>query len=98
MRSLQLAPAILWRTCNRSSPRFRRSIRYRFNLIEQWFKIPENQYLNVTLTRKDFDTLYSAIDKNIKAQSLFQAAMTAYTNGNLDAANRGMRDSTIKLT
>jgi hypothetical protein len=67
-------------------------------LLDQWFKIPEGQYVNINLTRKDFDNLFNALDKNIKAQAIFQSAMTLYTNGHIEAANRAMRDSTIKLT
>jgi|SRR5882757_1961782 len=67
-------------------------------LVEKWFNIPESDYVNVNLTRRDFDSLFAAIDKNVQAQAIFQQAMTFYTNGNLDEANRKMRDSTIKLT
>ena len=56
-------------------------------VLEQWFKIPEHEYVNMQLTRKDLDQFFIAFEKMITAQVALQNSYMAYTNGDNEAAN-----------
>jgi hypothetical protein len=64
-----------------------------YQLIDQWLEIPPQSYLEIRLTRSDFDKFYGSMNKNLQSQSNFQQAMIEYTNGRPSRANELMYES-----
>ncbi|MBW3098654.1 hypothetical protein [Pseudohoeflea coraliihabitans] len=56
-------------------------------IIEKWVDIPETQFLDLRVTRVDMDRLYFSFDNMARAQALFQDAIIAHSNGQVDEAN-----------
>ena len=57
-------------------------------LLERWIKLPSNQPISAPITRAEVDNLFFSLQKIINGQARFQEAMIAYTNGNLEEADR----------
>lgn len=62
-------------------------------LLDQWFAVPDREYLEIALTRSDLDQLFALLDGIIKNQRLLSQLVVDWSNGNLDAANKALRDS-----
>jgi hypothetical protein len=43
-----------------------------FQLIESWLGIPAHDYVEVQLTRGDFDRIYGFVNKSYQSQGTFQ--------------------------
>ena len=68
-----------------------------YQLVEGWLNIPAYEYVNLHLTRGDFDRLYGSLNKAFLAQSTFQQSMIDYSNGRLADANKAMNEAQRQL-
>jgi hypothetical protein len=64
-----------------------------FQLIESWLGIPAHDYVEVQLTRGDFDRIYGFVNKSYQSQGTFQQVMIDYSNGRLAEANKAMHEA-----
>ena len=62
-------------------------------LIETWLRISPADYVNVRLTRGDWDNLFIAINKLVDTQVHLQGCWLHWTNGNVSAANVSFHES-----
>jgi hypothetical protein len=62
-------------------------------IVEAWFRIEPTAYVDVKLTRGDWDCLFTAIDKATSASVHTNSMMIHWTNGNLPASNASLTES-----
>ncbi|MEH2705104.1 hypothetical protein ABIF21_000157 [Bradyrhizobium elkanii] len=62
-------------------------------IIEQWFEIPAQARVQFPLTRADIDHLIIGLLWTLDAQSKMDAALTAWSNGDLNGANKAIFES-----
>src|SRR4051812_44108192 len=66
-------------------------------LIELWQVLPPERYLELRITRQDFDHLYASMNKGFLAQAAFRQSMIEYSNGNIPEANKLVHENTRLL-
>ena len=62
-------------------------------LLDQWFSVPNHEYLNISLTRNDLDQLFALLDGIIRNQRILSQLIVDWSHGRLDEANKALRDS-----
>jgi hypothetical protein len=67
-------------------------------LIQAWINLPDSEVVSVELTKTDWDRLYFAFTQCVRAQSVFQNAVAALSNGKTDEASLLSQDAFRTLT
>jgi hypothetical protein len=62
-------------------------------LVEQWLQIPPSAYLEIRLTRNDWDHIFACLNASADAQVHLQTSLIYYSQGNLSAANKGLYEA-----
>jgi hypothetical protein len=68
-----------------------------YQLIELWQALPPERYLDLRITKQDFDRLYASMNRGFLAQAAFRQSMIEYTSGNIPAANKLIHENTRLL-
>jgi hypothetical protein len=58
--------------------------------VREWVKLPEDEPLNIELSRREVDHLFFAINKTILGQDALAAALLHYVNGSTTEAHAQM--------
>lgn len=62
-------------------------------LLDQWIAIPNQEYLEIAVTRRDLDQLFALLDGIIKNQRILSQLIVDWSQGHLEEANKALRDS-----
>jgi hypothetical protein len=62
-------------------------------LLDQWFTVPKSDYVEIALTRGQIEQFFYLLDGIIKNQQLLSQLVVDWSNGNLEQANKALRDS-----
>lgn len=59
-------------------------------LLDAWFEIPADNYVDVRITRRDFDALFNAFKTGLDAQDRLDEAVVLLSQSEVENANVAM--------
>lgn len=62
-------------------------------LLDAWFSVQPDEYVEVKLTRRDFDAIFNAFKTSLEAQDGLDQAVVLLSQGKVDEANAWMEAS-----
>jgi hypothetical protein len=66
-------------------------------LLEKWFQIPDSNYLEFRLTRRDLDKLFNSLYYLCQAQYATHNTLIKWSNGETEQANQNLIESSRNL-